>query len=185
VFRGGLVKVVLSNRLGGALGAMVAGADSSVRVLDEQQLLGGALLLEAGPGAGAGAGPPQLGPPLKDAEATMALLEFDCGPAPAARFAPKPAPLLDQMAPLPQLPGLNEIGPVGAAPSAAPVAATAQVRDAHLDLHAYIHSSVLDSLACAQSSIGSLRVLCSLHAAILDIDIIVVVDIAVAAYNGA
>ena len=47
----------------------------------------------------------------------MALLEFDCGPAPE-RFAPHP--LLDHMAPLPALPSLGDIDVPTPSPRPAP-----------------------------------------------------------------
>ena len=52
----------------------------------------------------------------------MALLEFDCGPAPE-RFAPQGAQgsqLLDHMAPLPALPSLGDIDVPTPSPRPAP-----------------------------------------------------------------
>ena len=94
---------------------MAAGASSTVRVLDDRQLAASDLL------------PPggqeddqqqlQLGPPLRDAETAMALLEFDCGPARAAPVVSQPALLLDHMAPLPELPSVDNIySPAGDPP---------------------------------------------------------------------
>ena len=75
VFSAGLIKVVMSNRLGGPLGAMAMGADAEVSVLAEEET---PKLL--------------LGPPLKESDKTMPLLEFDVGPEPARPFAPRPGP---------------------------------------------------------------------------------------------
>lgn len=83
-------------------GVMAAGADTSVVILDDHHLL--ETELPPGPGQQL-----QLGPPLRDPDATMPLLEFDCGPLPAAPVAPQPAPLLDHMAPLPDLPPVGDI----------------------------------------------------------------------------
>ena len=86
---------------------MAAGADNTVRILDDQELVTVDLLprnvqeIEKHQRL-------QLGPPLRDPESTMALLEFDCGPAPVAPVQ-QPALLLDHMAPLPELPPVEGI----------------------------------------------------------------------------
>lgn len=84
---------------------MAAGADKTVRILNEQQLPWTDL---PGPAA-ADQQRLQLGPPLRDPEMGMALLEFNCGPARAAPVVQHPALLLDHMAPLPELPFVDSI----------------------------------------------------------------------------
>lgn len=83
---------------------MAAGADKTVRILNEHQLPWADL-----PGPAAEDQQRLLGPPLRDPETGMALLEFDCGPARAAPVVQQPALLLDHMAPLPELPAVDGI----------------------------------------------------------------------------
>ena len=93
---------------------MAAGASSTVRVLDDRQLAVSDLLPR---GQESDQQQLQLGPPLRDAETTMALLEFDCGPARAAPVVSQPALLLDHMAQLPELPSVDNIySPAGDPP---------------------------------------------------------------------
>ena len=84
---------------------MAAGAHYTVQILDDRQLVTADLLTLTGQEAEQ---QQQLGPPLRDPESTMALLEFDCGPAPATPVQ-HTALLLDHMAPLPELPPVEGI----------------------------------------------------------------------------
>jgi|EP01043_Picozoa_sp_COSAG02_P060656 hypothetical protein len=86
---------------------MAAGADNTVQILDDRHLFTADLLPPTGQEAEEQQHL-QLGPPLRDPESTMALLEFDCGPAPAAPVQ-QPALLLDQLAPLPELPPVEGV----------------------------------------------------------------------------
>lgn len=86
---------------------MATGADNTVRILDDKDLFTVDLLPPDGPEAEEQQHL-QLGPPLRDPESTMALLEFDCGPALVAPVQ-QPALLLDHMAPLPELPPVEGI----------------------------------------------------------------------------